>query len=189
MLGLAVKNVILFTLIILIFHFLIKNAIVDRFPGSKPPMPLATLPTAHKENFVGQIRQEKQDGSALYDDEKKKMMSYIMQEAENDLDSMFAQKIITQCDKEGAGECPAKKDNAKLPLSTTCDANIQELKPEDPMKLKADCKLPQDHKGFMLIKEYENEKVLNGGALFDGLQAYDSYDEYFSQAMLCDSGR
>jgi hypothetical protein len=184
MLGLAVKNVILFTLIVLIFHFLIKNAIVDRYPGAdrRSPMP---LPTAQRENFVGQIRQEKQDGPALYDDEKKKMMSYIMQESENDLDSMFAQKIITECGSGAKEECPAKKDNAKLPLSTTCDANIQELKAEDPMKVKGDCKLPQDHKGFMLIKEYENEKVLNGGALFDGLQAYDSYDDYFSQAMLC----
>lgn len=179
MLGLAVKNVVLFTLIILIFHFLIKNAIVDR---KAPPEPLTTVPTASKENFVGHIKQDKPDGPPLYDDEKKKMMSYVLQDTESDLDTIFSQKIITECEKEA---CPAKKDTAKLPLSTTCSSDIQELKPEDPMKLKADCKLPQDHKGFMLIKEYENEKVLNGGALFDGLQAYDSYEDYFSEAMPC----
>lgn len=184
MLGLAVKNVILFTLIILIFHFLIKNAIVDRKPA---PAPTATLPVAPPqkggyEGFVGHIRPERPDGPELYDDERKKMMSYVLQEEEADLDTVFSQKIITECSKES---CPKKTDDAKLPLSTTCDANIQELKPEDPMKVKADCKLPQDHKSFMLIKEYENEKDLNGGKLFDGLQAFDSYEDYFSQALPC----
>lgn len=184
MLGLAVKNVILFTLMILIFHFLIKNAIVDRKPV---PAATATVPTAHAagksyEGFVGQIKSERADGPDLYNDEKKRMMSYVLQEEETDLDTVFSQKIITECTKE---ECPKKTDDAKLPLSTTCDANIQELKPEDPMKVKADCKLPQDHKSFMLIKEYENERDINGGKLYDGLQAYDSYEDYFSQALLC----
>lgn len=62
----------------------------------------------------------------------------------------------------------------------TCNADIEEKKIEaPPMQVKADCHLLQEHKNFMIIKEYDNEKGINGGKLYDGLDAYDTFDDYF----------
>jgi hypothetical protein len=132
MLNIGLKNAILFLLIILILHFLLKNVLVDK----------KELPN-----------------KAYFKAEKFTEQNY--------LDALFNQKLIKTCETNTC--LPRKSDNNSLPLSTTCDTEIQELKPEDPMKLKADCKIPQDYKSFMVIKEYENEKGINGGKLYDGL--------------------
>ena len=78
-------------------------------------------------------------------------------------------------------ECPRKEESKPLPLSTTCDAGITELKPEDPMEIKADCKFDNsNYRDFTYIKEYENEKSMNGGSILDnGLSAFDEYSKYF----------
>ena len=156
MLNIGLKNAILFLLIILILHFLIKNILVDR----KPETPAQQ---SYFEKFTEQ---------------RKKIMNFINSDEETELNKAFDQKLIKECTSEST--ClPRKSDEHILPLSTTCDAGIQELKPDDPMKLKADCQLPQDYKSFMVIKEYENEKGMNGGKLFDGLDAYDGFEDYF----------
>lgn len=157
MLNIGLKNAILFFLIILILHFLIKNVIIDKKPQT----------TDTKSYF----------STEKFTEQKKKMLDYISDAEQNELDKAFDQKLIKECKEDVC--LPRKSDDNILPLSTTCDTSIQELKPEDPMKLKADCQIAQDYKSFMVIKEYENEKGINGGKLYDGLDAYDGFDDYF----------
>ena len=173
MLAIGIKNAILFLLIILILHFLVKNILLDqntKKPASAQSMK-ATPPTmSYFEGFVP---------ASSMTDEKKKMMEFVNSEKDEQqaLDKMFSQKIITECKAEEQCTEP-KKDIGQLPLSTTCDADVTKLK-GDGMKVKADCHLPQDHKNFTFITEYENERPLNSGKVFDGLSAFDTYDDYF----------
>jgi len=101
------------------------------------------------------------------------MMEYV----NSDYSKQFDQKLITECTKPNL--CLNKTDDHKLPLSTTCDANITELNGAPHMNVKEDCNLTQDHHSFMMIKTYENENPNNGGALYDGLEAYDDFDDYY----------
>lgn len=152
MIAIGIKNAILFLLIILIMHFLIKNMLLDR----------VTSGGKYFENFT---------------DQKMKMMQYIMEEPSS-IDKAFSEKIIQPCDKEN--DClPEKKDDNTTEKSMSCDNILQTSEDADGMKIKADCKLNQDKKDFTVIKEYENEKVHNRGELFDGLNAFDNYDMYF----------
>lgn len=164
MIGIGIKNAILFLLIILILHFLIKNMLLDRGVISQPGK--AGVSGEHKyfENFT---------------DQKMKMMQYIMEEPST-IDKAFNEKIIQPCETTKVNDCPPmKSDDNKIERSMSCDNILKTSDDADAMKLKADCKLAQDKKDFMVIKEYENEKGLNGGELFDGLNAFDNYDMYF----------
>jgi hypothetical protein len=107
--------------------------------------------------------------------EKNKMMQYV--NSDSNYSKQFDQKLITECTKPDL--CINKNDDHKFPLSTTCDANITELTGPPHMNVKEDCNLTQDHHNFMMIKTYENENPNNGGALYDGLEAYDDFDDYY----------
>lgn len=161
MIGIGIKNAILFLLIILILHFLIKNMLMDR--GLAGTGGKVSGEKKYFENFTDS-------------DMKMKMMQYIEEEPST-IDKAFSEKIIQPCDKQN--DClPSKTDDNKIERSMSCN-NILQTKEDDSMKVKADCHLNQDKKDFMIIKEYENEKGLNGGELGDGLNAFDSYDSYF----------
>ena len=164
-------------------HYLIKNILLDRKKDDNVVMPTLSVKQSYFEGFLPNMtNKNSNDPIVLKDVEKQRMMQYISQaenEDDTELNAVFSQKIITECTTKEPS-CPVlKKDDDQLPLSTTCDANIQLLKKTDDMKMKADCQLQQDHKSFTVIKEYENEKSLNGGQLFDGLGAFDSYEDYF----------
>jgi len=152
MLANGIKNAILFLLIILILHFLIKNTIgqpIEKF--------LNTITTSITGNANKDL-----SNSANYADV-------------NGPESMVT---VNNCKIN----LPTKSDDHHLPLSTTCDANITELRPEDnTKKVKEDCHIYQDHKNFTMIKTYENENPNNGGKLYDDLTvgAFDSFEEYY----------
>lgn len=166
MLGIGIKNAILFLLIILILHFLIKNVLLDR-KQTVPATPATKKPI---ENFFQQPIESK-------DDEHKKMLEFINEEP-SFIDKAFDDKIIKDCEKQET--ClPLKSDDNKLETSNMCDVSFEPKDKDNGMKLKADCKLPQVKKNFMVIKEYENERSVNGGKLFDNIDAFDSYDTYF----------
>lgn len=159
MINIGIKNAVLFLILILIVHVWLKNNLGQAVPLA------ATHANAARETFAAAC------------DERTKMMAYVAGPNERDLDKAFSQKILRECDDGG---CVApKKDDSKMPLPTTCDANIQDLTVDEGMKVKADCKLAQEHKGFMVIKEYENEKDMNGGKVLEGLDAFDNFDHYF----------
>ena len=71
-----------------------------------------------------------------------------------------------------------KPDDLLIPLSSTCDANIDFLPEDTMMKVKEDCQIEQD-KNIMIIKKYEDEKKMNNIDQEVGADAYDEYDTYF----------
>lgn len=169
MFSVGLKNAILVCLLILILHFTIKNIMFDK--GSK------------KESF--KTSEEPPPQCRFYDNndkkdletEKKQMLEYVMGDPE-DLDKYFKGNPVTEVAKNQ--QCAPKTDDNTLPLSTTCDPSLTQVNLGESMKVKANCDLPQDKKNVMLLKEYENEKPLNGGELYGGITAYDSLDLYFS---------
>lgn len=150
MLANGIKNAILFLLIILILHFLIKN-VTGPTAG----------PVAKKiEGFLDNL------------------MNKTNYAEVNTADKSDGMVTVNNCKIN----LPVKSDNQHLPLSTTCDANIMELRPEDnTKKVKEDCRIYQDHKNFTMIKTYENENPNNGGKLYDDVSvgAFDSFEEYY----------
>ena len=147
MLANGIKNAILFLLIILILHFLIKN-VTGPTAG----------PVAKKiEGFLDNLMNK---------------TNYA------DVSSPDSMLTVNNCKIN----LPKKIDDSHLPLSTTCDANITELRPEDnTKKIKEDCRIYQEHKNFTMIKTYENENPNNGGKLYDDVSvgAFDSFEEYY----------
>lgn len=182
MLAAAIKNTILVILIMLILHFLLKNILLDKQPLK---IPEKFTPA----NFIE--KQNNQDlciGKRLDDSEKKnlqesEMKKYIGLIDDNALDNFFQDNALSnevrQLEeklKDQPNVCKFKADNHQLPLSSTCDANIQSLGQDNNMKIVKECDVPQDKKNIMILKEYADEKAINGGTLYDGLSAYDNLD-------------
>lgn len=95
------------------------------------------------------------------------------------LDTYFKDISSDVKDKESCIEsnvCKFKADNQQLPLSTTCDADVQKIPLGDGKKIRANCDLNQDKKNIMILTEYEAENDMNGGKLFGVLDAFDNYD-------------
>ena len=65
-----------------------------------------------------------------------------------------------------------------MPMSTTCDPVFDKMNLAEATakNIKANCNLPQDKKGMMVLTEYENENPMSGGKLFLNLDAYDRDD-------------
>ena len=187
-LSIGIKNAILFLLCILILHFLIKNVLLDKKPDSGLAGPVkGEQDKGYFETFLPEfVNKNSNDKAVQQDAENQRMMEYVNSNKPTEIDFAFDQKLITPCEPKKCLE--PRKDDMQLPLSTTCDADIGILK-DDSMKIKADCHLPQQHQNFTLIKEYENEKVINGGALYEGLgiNAFDTFNDYYSGYIGCAS--
>lgn len=166
MLSIAIKNSILVILIILILHFFIKNVILEKS-------------TEKFSTFNVDSTKSDTDKLCTVDDSAKKTDFYndeLMQYVKNgdiELDKYFQDNIVTESDTT---QCK-KIDDKQLPLSSTCSPDIQKLSDnEDTMKITSDCGT-QDKK-IMILKEYADEKTMNGGKLFNdiNLTPYDDFD-------------
>ena len=183
LLSVGIKNAILVLLIILIAHFLIKSVLVDKNPKilqefvtdpikpdtSSIPYPFQNTKQdniCNNETQKNYQRDEQTRNELLefvYGDDDKELNTYF----QNDLVSRdvkdLEQKIATQ------GKTCLKPDDSRLPLSTTCDDKIQTLdfKPNN-MPVKADCDLLQNKRDFMILKEYQDDNVMNSGLLYGG---------------------
>ena len=80
-------------------------------------------------------------------------------------------------DVPNKGQTTCKKLDLHIPLSTTCDADIQNI-PDTAMVIKEDCQIEQT-KDIMIINKYEDEKKMNSTDQEVGADAYDEYDSYF----------
>jgi hypothetical protein len=175
MLSIGIKNAILFLLIILILHFLLKNILLDKKPD-KSNLPSRSIHSLNESSEPSQPRQPIEynnyfetfkNGDCSSNDENKKMLDYLNEES-----------IIKDCNKQQACPFPSRDDDSRLEVSGACDMDLKP-QPAETLKVKADCHLLQDKKNFTVIKEYENEKGINGGKLYDDIGAFDSYDSYF----------
>lgn len=204
MFSLGIKNAILVMLIIMILHVLIKNAIAD---GTQRKQPSQTK----RETFVGasvdkaydQLVEKSGDLSkpnvpspevpACPAPEKKtseedELLKYVYGDDKDgsDIASFFKGLDVTKdIDKNIQAKlaCPVlKSDDNSLPLSTTCDPKLQNMSASlvANKEVKADCDLKQPLQN-MVLKEYNDESSMNGGALYGSLSAYDDYALSFQE--------
>ncbi len=206
----GIKNSILVLLIVLILHVLIKNAIIDKKTQSKEKFGNSekekdestnnkvnnklnnTLNNSFKkeeniESFVAPVVDEKKDcvkKPEINDDDNDELLKFVYDDDNSDLSHFFKGMDVTKDVTEDISKklsCPLlKTDDNSLPLSTTCDPQLQKLRMEDMnKKIKQDCNLSQPISN-MLLKEYEDENAMNGGELFGDLSAYDDEALNFS---------
>ena len=195
MLSLGLKNAILVLLIILILHVLIKNAIADK--KIKEPFQNTALNKADlaslEQNKVQPIKapacpissEEKKE--IKKEDDDSELLKYVYGDDKDttDISQYFKGMDITkdvQKEIDAKLSCKTLKKDDSLPLSTTCDPQLQSLQAdENSKKVRFDCDLKQSISNMML-GEYEGENAMNGGELYGNLSAYDgfglNYEEY-----------
>lgn len=197
MLAISIKNSILILLIVLILHFLIKNALMDKQPtifAKKPEQRIEMFSNVPKP--VADIKSEpkpleKKECEVLPErntqDEKNELLKYVFGDDAKDCDeeiNKYFQGIGSSAslgDSNGGCILP-RTDANSLPLSTTCDPNITTF-PRDTKKQSEKC-VKQEVAQGMMLHEYENENQMSGG-LFGGLNAFDEFASSFSEYAPC----
>lgn len=197
----SIKNSILFLLIILIVHFLLKNALLDKqkelfaskkmslvvvpettIPACAPPLrqpPKQTAPTITEQPsrlLTSPERDQEHVECGTNDD--KELYDFVYGKEEVDdatLNKFFTGSDVTQ-DVEKDMTCNVlrrRDEDIHIPLSTTCDPALNPKKNEDTKVIKADCNIPQNIP-VMVLQEYDNESSMNGANPFEGLSAFDT---------------
>lgn len=81
----------------------------------------------------------------------------------DDIVSIDVKQLEKEYNETNNVNCKLKSDDNNLPISTSCDTNINNLK-----------------KNVVILKEYDNEKPINGGKnLDDGINPFDNLDMDF----------
>ena len=191
MLSLGLKNAILVLLIILILHVLIKNAIVDQKPLKEKFIIGAPVEGEKKKEYLevnkAIIPEPVCPKPVEKDEDEKELLKYVYGDDDNgNLSQFFKGMDITKDVKneiDAKISCSSlKKKNDSLPLSTTCDPQLQTLKVDDTLLLKQHKKPESQNISNMMLGEYEDESAMNGGELYGNLSAYDdmafSFEDY-----------
>ena len=180
MFSTGLKNFILIFIIILIFHFLIKKALLSRREGYVcKPHTVESSTTPAPKPVEDQTKSAPKSTNDIYD------MWFGEAgggQADKSLDSFFKEELDMSKEAEEAAKCKIRPgSDLTKPISTTCDPPFDmDTSSDDTKALKANCNLSQDKKGMMLLNEYENENTMNGGKLFLNLDAYDRDDYMYA---------
>lgn len=195
-LAIIIKNTILVILIILIGHFMVKNFLLDKkthptykqepnkdLGGALVPIikDLAPSPIV-PENETPLAKPSSDPVSTIQgglDKAKEELLKFI--DGDDDIEGYFGND--TELGIQPSDNCKPKVQDNIFPLSTTCNPDIQSL-PKTDKSVKANCNLNQTKKNVMLINEYDDESTMNGGALYGGLSAFDSFDNNYQS--FCD---
>lgn len=191
-LAIVIKNTILVILIILIGHFMVKNFILDRknrspsyktepnkdLGGALVPVKndLAPAPIV-PENETPIAKPSSDPINAIYgglDKAKEELLKFI--DGDDDIEGYFGNDTVLET--QPTDNCKPKTQESAFPLSTTCNPDIQSMSKTE-KDVKANCNLNQTKKNVMLINEYDDENTMNGGALYGGLSAFDSFDNNY----------
>lgn len=151
MLATAIKNFVIVALLLLILHFLIKNALVERFPVGAP---LALSPSP---------RVRASDPAPAPEGP-----------------STVASTKPSTADPDDAKELFewAYKEEASRPACTPNHLDVADIFKKSEKRGHAPNQ--QRLKDAVVINEYSDEKVMNGGPLFAGLHGYDGADSKWS---------
>lgn len=196
-LAIVIKNTILVILIILIGHFMVKNFLLDKKPSlsykGEPNKDLGgALVPIKKELTPSPIVPENETPLAKpssepiatvqggLDKAKEELLKFI--DGDDDIEGYFGNDI--ELGIQPTDNCKPKVQDNMFPLSTTCNPDIQFL-PKTDKSVKANCNLKQIKKNIMMINEYDDENTMNGGALYGGLSAFDSFDNNYQS--FCDN--
>ena len=191
-LAIVIKNTILVILIILIGHFLVKNFILDKksrnpsykeepnkdLGGSLVPIKHELTPSPIVPENETPIAKPSSDPVSLIqgglDKAKEELLKFI--DGDDDIEGYFGNDTVLGT--QPTDNCKPKVQDNMFPLSTTCNPDIQSLTNTD-KDIKANCNLNQTKKNIMVINEYNDESTMNGGALYGGLSAFDSFDNNY----------
>jgi hypothetical protein len=207
-----IKNTILVVLIILIGHFMIQNILVDKKPliGQQTTYKQASRdikkdhsslldvntlvdgkdfeakvnqPVVGTERSVGlPSSQIVSDVNGGLDKAKQELLKFVDDEDDN-METFFSQQTATlKLEAVPSDNCKLKTQDSMLPLATTCDPLVADLKQS--INPKTNSSVAYDKKGLMILKEYENESTMNGGSLYGGLSAYDTFNDNFQPLYL-----
>lgn len=162
MLSTGIKNAILFVLIILILHFLIKNITLEKeksqLKAKEPGHVLSQESPQQPLSVAAKSPEEK----------KKELYKYVMDET--DIEKFFEPKII-----------PEPNDAFDTSYDIACDGE-KALHDESPSQKKVQKEVKNEaNSAFLTIHEYADENALNGGALFDGLNGYDGFGSMYEE--------
>lgn len=198
MLAISIKNSILILLIVLILHFLIKNALMDktnRTPKKEAVIkePFENVPKPATEVKSQPLPVETKACDALPErntqEEKDELLKYVFGAEAKDCDEEI-NKYFQGLSPDASATSPAtqtgcplpRTDANALPLSTTCDPALLAF-PKDTKKMSEKC-VKQDTNQGMLLHQYEDENPMNGG-LFGGLNPFDNFSSSYEEYAAC----
>lgn len=205
MLSIGIKNAILFTLVVLIFHFIIKNMLLDKETGQSYSQKVKNVVVTQETDVAKRVKtvlepytteitsQNFKESSSTpkclpstdadLNKEKENLLKFVFGDQltdttpSKDLDKYFEDKPTESSLQCTYDKCKPKDDN-HTPLKSSCDMDFNPLPSTDMAKTEKVC---NNKKDLMIVNQYENEKPENGGVLFGGLSAFDSYDLQFQQ--------
>lgn len=203
MLSTGIKNSILILLIVLIFHFLIKNFLLNnnKHNFKKETFLDNDIPTCNIEknviqsnekqiNAIENIITKASEITCNFEEEGMSKNDIFASWFENEtkqqtkdaeLDKYFSGDIDMSKELEAAAKCPLPVRDTELPQTSTCDLKTDNI-PVDVFKKNIKTSTPdQNSKRGMMLKEYENENIMNGGKLFMDLDPYNSCDNLFAE--------
>lgn len=169
MMGVGIKNIILFVLIILILHFLVKNAILEKKRDGKEHLKPendvsdTTIKTTKTEPLCNNNSAQL---PKTVEEQKKELFQYVMDEAE--IEKFFEPQLL-----------PEPNDKFENEYSIACDARNAVKDPSVSDWKKKTKDPPNQSNNYLVIHEYSDESGLNGGKLPGGLDGYDGYDNLF----------
>ena len=191
MFSTGLKNFILILIIILIFHVLIQKALLSRREGF-----VCAAADADKTTAAAPPPKPVEEKTAVAPKSTKDIYDMWFGEAgggaaASSLDGFFKEDLDMSKEAAEAAKCTTRGEGGDMPLpastphrggdmpmSTTCDPVFDKMNLAEAAtkNIKANCNLPQDKKGMMVLTEYENENPMSGGKLFLNLDAYDRDD-------------
>jgi hypothetical protein len=168
MLGTGLKNGILFVLIILILHFLVKNALIE-----KKMEHLSELQPVLKSKSDEVSVQKEPKLPPVVDQCGKKLPK-----SEEDMKNELLSYVMEDGDKPSG--LPEPNENLNH-YNIACDARTI-IKEESPFPVAKNAKNPDRQAGnYLTIHEYSNESTLNGGKLFGNLEGYDEFGSFYEE--------
>lgn len=166
MLSLAIKNTILMVLIILIFHFLIKNYLLeqDYVPTQKKTAdaPIQTAPEVKLESVTTNPAVEK-------------AVTPVIEKLTDSKPMPIKSNLTTSADDELLKFVFGQEDTATVPVESKPSFKKSTPLSQLPTGAPSSSSNPDVDNGgasFTVIKQYENENIMNGGDLFKGIQGY-----------------
>lgn len=182
MLGTAIKNTILFLLIILILHFLINNVLVEKKILVKKEIKKEPV-KINGFNDIDLERPEPENNTTVKVDKMKELYDYVFDEdASNDLNKYYSvdNKIEENNKKDVQVKCAEELGGNKNFCMTTKPTQ-DELKAHYGNFDKVQCEgeIDQD-KHVYLINKFKDEKPINGGVEdASNIVGFDGFDTTF----------
>jgi hypothetical protein len=185
MLSIAIKNTILMVLIILIFHFLIKNYLFERSLTQVQQQSFTETTTSKPETKQSIETKPPSEAPAVCVNKAKPVPADIANTKSKEDDLLrFVFENTLEDTKSDVTEKLISAPNTVIPFQTSGDTSG--ISPVTTQVVKVDSSPPIEDpvacgkNSFSVINEYENECVMNGGQLFQGISGYDGPNQNFT---------